>query len=175
VDRILGSYPFLEKVPDDFIATLLEVLTNYPADVVEHLADPNVGIAKKCKFIPTIAEINEAAEQYRNRWGPRERPPAYRVLNDEPPEPDPRRLQGDDRKAYVKSLLGYDPSDPRPTACFDPPQDVDISDLPEGHGRFTPKLEAKRFADEEAPWRDRENLRKSSERLAKLTREFDRT
>lgn len=48
------------------------LLAEYPREVVEVVCDPRRGLATRCKFIPTIAELTEALESemepHRQEW-----------------------------------------------------------------------------------------------------------
>jgi hypothetical protein len=39
-------------------------LADYPREVAEHVTDPRSGLPAKCKFLPSVAEVREACEDY---------------------------------------------------------------------------------------------------------------
>jgi hypothetical protein len=74
---------------------------------------------------------------------------------------------GRDRKAFVTGELGYDPEKARSSrACFvAPAPNVDVSDFPASTSRaFDPSPDAKP-APENPPWRDKDELARSMERI----------
>lgn len=63
---ILSAYPHASPHdPDRYIASVIAFLSAYPLFVVKQVADPRVGIVTRCKFLPTIAELREAADSVR--------------------------------------------------------------------------------------------------------------
>lgn len=59
----LGQWP--SQKPNDaatYIAGVVALLSEYPAEVVAIVTDPRRGLATRCKFIPTLAEIRESLE-----------------------------------------------------------------------------------------------------------------
>ena len=48
--------------PETYTMAVVAILTDYPAEVVEHATDPRTGIARKCKFLPSVAEVAEGCE-----------------------------------------------------------------------------------------------------------------
>ncbi len=88
--------------------SVTEFLAFRDADEQEALANPLTGIATKCKFLPTIADMNEFLDERAKRLNTRAT--SYRyfkpdALIDMPIE--------ERRKAQVLSELGYDPSKQR--------------------------------------------------------------
>lgn len=94
---LFGCYPRgMANDPDTYVAAVAAVLCEYPTEVVHHLTDPRTGVARKVKFLPTLAEITEAAKSSLLLvWGPKYRAAKDHVLaqcgqkqETEPPSPD---------------------------------------------------------------------------------------
>jgi len=71
--RLLGFYPTqTPNSPKEYAAAVTALLAEYPREVVEVVCDPRRGLATRCKFIPTIAELTEALESemepHRQAW-----------------------------------------------------------------------------------------------------------
>lgn len=49
--------------PETYVAGLGAVLSEYPAEVIDYVCDPRTGLARRLKFLPTIAEVAEACDQ----------------------------------------------------------------------------------------------------------------
>ena len=60
---ILGAYPNA-NIPDEkaYIRSLRELFLHFPASVVAAVASPRTGIVTRCKFPPTMAEVQEFAD-----------------------------------------------------------------------------------------------------------------
>jgi hypothetical protein len=61
--KILSSYPDYGKVPASYVAALVEVLKEYSESVIIALEHPTTGIRGKCKYLPTVADIVEVADE----------------------------------------------------------------------------------------------------------------
>jgi hypothetical protein len=48
--------------PETYTAAIAAILAEYPPDVVQRVTDPRTGIARKIKFLPTVAELSEECE-----------------------------------------------------------------------------------------------------------------
>lgn len=48
--------------PEIFTAAVAGVLADYPREVIEYVTDPRTGIARKSKWMPSVAEIADACE-----------------------------------------------------------------------------------------------------------------
>lgn len=58
--RLLSFYPSqTPNSPREYLAAVTALLADYPQEVVDKVCDPRTGIATRCKFLPTIAEISE--------------------------------------------------------------------------------------------------------------------
>jgi hypothetical protein len=69
----LGQWPSQKpNDPETYIAGVVALLSEYPAEVVAVVTDPRRGLATRCKFIPTLAELTEALESemepHRQEW-----------------------------------------------------------------------------------------------------------
>lgn len=54
--------------PDIFTAAVAGVLADYPREVIEYVTDPRTGLARKSKWMPSVAEISDACE-HEKRFG----------------------------------------------------------------------------------------------------------
>lgn len=60
---LLGCYRKGEAAdPEIYTAAVIDLLSRYPALVVEAVTEPSRGLPAKLKWLPTIAEIKEACE-----------------------------------------------------------------------------------------------------------------
>lgn len=50
--------------PDTYTAAITAVLSEYPAEVIQHVTDPRTGIARKINWLPTIAEVDAACRAH---------------------------------------------------------------------------------------------------------------
>lgn len=72
-ERLFACYPqATPNRPQEYTAAVIALLEEYPAEIVERVTDPKTGLATRCKFLPTIAEITEALERamepHRKAW-----------------------------------------------------------------------------------------------------------
>lgn len=44
------------------MAAIVSLLAEYPVEVIEVVCDPRRGLATRCKFLPTLAELTEALQ-----------------------------------------------------------------------------------------------------------------
>lgn len=56
IGYLLGAYPG-KQAPDSYIGTLAALLCKYPKQVAIECTDPLRGVARKCKFMPTVADV----------------------------------------------------------------------------------------------------------------------
>ncbi len=108
--KILGGYPDYGKAPPEYIINFAEALSYLTADELAAVTDPRNGVASRCQFLPTIADIHallrerkDKAEQFK---------PAhtnYHRLNEEK-GPWDRETDFESKARLVKELLGYNPS-----------------------------------------------------------------
>jgi hypothetical protein len=77
--------------PDTYTAAITAILAEYAPEVIQRATDPRTGMARKLKFLPTVAEVSEeceAAKSYLNavaslaRRGPVEKPKEIEVVRD---------------------------------------------------------------------------------------------
>jgi hypothetical protein len=54
--------------PEIFTAAVAGVLADYPREVIEYVTDPRTGLARKSKWMPSVAEIADACE-YERQFG----------------------------------------------------------------------------------------------------------
>lgn len=60
---LLGCYRIGDaNDPETYIAAIVRVLSVYPIDVVRYVVDPVTGLAGKCKWLPTPAEVKQACD-----------------------------------------------------------------------------------------------------------------
>ena len=63
LDQLLGSYPLGKATnPEIYIAAVTALLADYPASVIAAVTHPVTGLPRKCKFLPSIAELSEALD-----------------------------------------------------------------------------------------------------------------
>lgn len=64
VEILLGCYPqSTAHDPKTYMMALAAVLCEYPAWVVERVSDPRTGIARRIRFLPTVAELIADCEE----------------------------------------------------------------------------------------------------------------
>jgi hypothetical protein len=73
VEQLISCYPsHTPNDPQKYLTAVVAVLAEYPPEVVNVVCDPRTGIATRCKFLPTIAELTEALERemepHRKAW-----------------------------------------------------------------------------------------------------------
>ena len=66
--QIFGFYPAIDASDEAaFTAGFVMLLASYPEWLIERAADPVIGIAGSCKFIPRLAEAKEWLDSERDR------------------------------------------------------------------------------------------------------------
>lgn len=111
-EKILGAYPDYGKAPEGYLLSVTEFIAYQIPEVQEALAHPLTGIASKCKYLPTIADLKEFIEERARRLNTRAT--GYRYFKRG--EGDPLEMaDAERRKAAVVEALGYDPAKPKPT------------------------------------------------------------
>lgn len=70
---MIGLYPNGKPSdPETYIAAIVAVLHEYPHEIVSRVCSPVHGVARKVRFLPTIAEITDALEvemvPHRRQW-----------------------------------------------------------------------------------------------------------
>lgn len=48
--------------PDTYTAAITAILAEYAPEVIQRATDPRTGLARKLKFLPTVAEVSEECE-----------------------------------------------------------------------------------------------------------------
>jgi hypothetical protein len=71
-EKMLRSYPDYGKSPPEYLAGIGGVLAELSFEVRKELFDPMRGIRSRCKFLPTIADIVEMADQIGTRFARRD-------------------------------------------------------------------------------------------------------
>jgi hypothetical protein len=129
--KILSSYPDYGKAPPEYLLSVTEFIAFRSAEEQEALAHPLSGIATKCKFLPTLADMNEFLDARAKRLNTRATGYKYFKRG----EGDPLDIaDAERRKTQVMETLGYDPAKPRPTKLT--PLDRGIMDAIE-HDRWS--------------------------------------
>lgn len=88
---ILSSYPSSNREGiEKFYKLAVESLSEFPDEILEHLAHPKLGIQTQCTFVPSIAEMRKFCH---NEWAYRRRlealdQPETRRLGGPPPDPE---------------------------------------------------------------------------------------
>jgi len=85
VDAIVRRYPDYGKATDEYILGLIEVLSTYPVEVQEELADIRIGISARTKFLPTHFEIVELGNEIEQRLAHQNRPRGPLLVRDTRP------------------------------------------------------------------------------------------
>jgi hypothetical protein len=55
--RILSCYPDYNKAPPEYIDNIIGLLAGYDEEICIRLSDLRTGIASRCVFLPTIADL----------------------------------------------------------------------------------------------------------------------
>lgn len=71
--QLLSFYPAqTPNSPKEYTAAVISLLAEYPSEVIDVVCDPRRGLATRCKFLPTVAELTEALESemepHRQAW-----------------------------------------------------------------------------------------------------------
>ena len=60
---LLGCYRTGDAAdPETYVAAIAAVLSEYPMDVVELVTDPRTGLPSRSTWLPTVAEVRQAAD-----------------------------------------------------------------------------------------------------------------
>lgn len=130
--KILGGYPDYGKAPPEYVINFAEALSFLTAEELAAVTDPRNGVASRCQYLPTIADIHallrerkEKAEQFK---------PAhtnYQHLNDQKGPWDQETDYERKRRVVIESL-GYNPADrgrPATKRTLTQPTDADVRNL----------------------------------------------
>lgn len=107
--KILASYPDYGKAPPEYVVNLAESLSYLKADDLAVVLDPLNGVAARCKFLPTFADICAVLQDHKNRQEQfQPTPTQYKRLEVErgpwDQETDFKR-----KRRVVQECLGYNP------------------------------------------------------------------
>jgi hypothetical protein len=64
--KMLSGYPEYAKSPPDYIVAIADVLSHFDDEIQTFLSDRVRGIPSKCTYLPTIADIVKAANEFEN-------------------------------------------------------------------------------------------------------------
>lgn len=130
--KILGAYPDYGKAPPEYIVNFAESLSYLTAEEIAAVADPRNGVASRCQFLPTIADIHallkerkEKADQFK---------PAhtnYRRLGEDK-GPWDEETDYERKRRVVMECLGYNPDErgaPAAKRIFTAPTAEDMRNL----------------------------------------------
>lgn len=84
--------------PETYTAAISAVLAEYPPEVVHRVTDPRTGVARKVKFLPSVAEVVEACEA--------EVKPIYEAMARQRQQKQAAR----DREAHEQAIASHDPA-----------------------------------------------------------------
>jgi hypothetical protein len=62
-EKMLRPFPDYGKSPPEYIAAIVALMSEYPANIQDRLADTRYGIPSKTEFLPTPKIITEFAEK----------------------------------------------------------------------------------------------------------------
>lgn len=131
--KILGAYPDYGKAPPEYIVGFAEALSHLTADEVAIVMDPRHGVAARCQYLPTVADVHAAI---RDRKAAMEQfKPAhtnYQRLTDNDTGPWDRETDFERKRRVVLECLGYNPDERGPTTAkrkLMPPNGDDVQNL----------------------------------------------
>ena len=104
--KILSAYPDFGKAPPEYIINFADALAYLNPDDIAVLVHPTEGLATRCQFLPTIADIHALLKERRARF---DKVRATLPRNVLPPDPLPADTDFERRRAQVLELLGYNP------------------------------------------------------------------
>lgn len=110
--RILGAYPDYGKAPPEYIVGFAEALSHLKPDELAIVMHPRHGVAARCQFLPTIADVHAAIrerQEYERQFQPAAT--TYRRFSDEQPGPWDQETDFDRKRRVVRELLGYNPGE----------------------------------------------------------------
>lgn len=109
--KILGAYPDYGKAPPEYIVGFAEALSHLTADEVAIVMDPRHGVAARCQYLPTVADVHAAIRE--RKAAMEQFKPAhtnYHRFTDKDTGPWDRETDYERKARLVKELLGYNPS-----------------------------------------------------------------
>jgi hypothetical protein len=61
---LFGCYPRGQvNDPETYVTAVAAILCEFPVQAVQHATDPRTGVARRLKFLPSVAEVSEACER----------------------------------------------------------------------------------------------------------------
>jgi hypothetical protein len=144
--KILSAYPDYGKAPPEYIFNFAEALSYLTEAELAIVTSPRDGVASRCQFLPTIADIHALLREHREKA--EQFKPAATAYHRLKPEAGPWDQETDfERKQrVVREYLGYNPGDRDKPAKreFTPPTDADMANLrlKTPPGPITPQLRA---------------------------------
>lgn len=122
---LMRGRPDYGKESPDYAVGFTETLSYLTDEELGWLTDPREGLATRCKFLPTPADVFELIrERKAARDAVRPAPTTYRRLADEK-GPWDEETDYERKKRVVKELLGYSPGEQmqaRPKVLETPPE-----------------------------------------------------
>ena len=97
------AYPDYGKAPTEYIASLISVIATYDENVQQCMANLRTGIASKCKFLPTVADIVEFGDA-REKLNQPQKKPFKPFLIEKQQDPAERARVGVKMKALLAEL-----------------------------------------------------------------------
>jgi hypothetical protein len=129
--KILAAYPDYGKAPPEYIINFAEALSYLTADEIAAVTDPRTGVASRCQFLPTIADVHALLRERIERE--EKFKPAHTVYHRLQPDVGPWDEETDyeRKRRVVREILGYNPGDDRnpPKREFSDPTAEDIKNL----------------------------------------------
>ena len=132
VKHFLRGRPTTEREDARYVADMVQALAWVTPEEHSWLTDPRNGIATKCRFLPTPADVFEfirekqaKVDQFKPGWSPSSGP----IIKASEYDPRPEASL---RKAQVRALLGYDPivgRDAKVKRDLAPATDDDLDEL----------------------------------------------
>lgn len=107
--KILSGYPDYGKAPREYLLSVSEFIAHQPPELQAAMAHPTTGVASKCRFLPTIADLRQFIDDRRSMFSCTDGDSGYKRFR--PGEDDTPRMEPlERRKAAVIEALGYDPA-----------------------------------------------------------------
>lgn len=128
VDQILKGRPEVRTENPDYLDGLTETLEVLTDEELAWITDRREGLATRCKYLPTPADVFELIREKR-AWRDRINPPTtwQKLTPDETPAG--WEADGDRRKRTVREALGYDPETRKRERKIEPMSDAEIREL----------------------------------------------
>lgn len=130
--KILGAYPDYGKAPPEYIVGFAEALSYLSPDELAVVLHPKEGVATRCQYLPTIADIHAVlrdAKARREQFKPAHT--NYRRLNEDA-GPWDQETDFERKKRVVMECLGYNPDDqgrPAEKRTFTAPDEATVRNL----------------------------------------------